>query len=294
MKNKIIICFLIVISSSNSFAYLGMTDMETTRTQAMAGTGVGSVLLNEAPLLNPASIVFYNQSSFYYQKDSSELKEKSDARTRVFNKKKSEIMLITDSSSGFPGGFSYQYQNDDRGRRIRYSLSLARNAGKKSALGLTYSYSDESSRLLEESYSQITLGGTHILNEQLILGMIIVDPGQTETEYFRYTIGAQYSASKIFNILADFGSGDVENYETESYTKWAIQLQSFQRMYLRYGRFHDKLVNQKGTAVGISWVGPKLSIDYSYKISEFISDSSDNLFEDEQFIESSVGLTVLF
>jgi hypothetical protein len=291
---KIFISLSLLIYSVNTIAFNGIEDYETTRTKAMAGAGVASILLNEAPLFNPASIVFFNKSSLYYQKDSNKLKKTSSTRTSDFKTEQNELVLFTDTSAAFKGGLTYQYQNEQAGKRSRISTSLARNLGKKSAIGLTYRYTQEDSAVIDDNYSQIVLGSTFIHDKSLTFGFVIVDPAQKVSEYFRYTAGVQYSLKDFINLIIDVGSGDTHNYEKESFTKWSLQLQSFERFFLRYGRFHDQLTNRKGTGSGISWVGPRFSLDFAYKVSELISQKTDIILTDEQIVESSLGLTVLF
>lgn len=291
---KSIIILLQLIYSVNALSYKGIQDLETTRLKSSAGAGVASILLNEAATLNPASIVFLQESSMYYQKGSDELESDSSSRSSRFKEAHKEMLVITDTSSSLKGGISYQYQNEASGRRTRYTGTFGKHFGKASAFGLGFRYSDESSEFADEQYNQFVLGLTHILNESLIVATTIVDPAQTIDHYFKYTFGAQYTLNEFLILIIDIGSGDVQNYENESFTKWAIQLNSFKRFFLRYGRFHNQITNQKGNAAGISWVGPKFSLDYAIKSSENISNTTDTILDDESIIENSFGLTVLF
>ncbi|MBF0367814.1 MAG: hypothetical protein HQK50_19760, partial [Oligoflexia bacterium] len=50
-------------------------DFETTYLQSTAGTGVGSLLMDESAILNPASISFFNLSSFYLQRTTTDFKD---------------------------------------------------------------------------------------------------------------------------------------------------------------------------------------------------------------------------
>ncbi|MFT6633491.1 MAG: hypothetical protein ACJAS4_003461 [Bacteriovoracaceae bacterium] len=292
IKNLFLI--LQLVYSTTAFSYLGIQDMETTRLASSAGAGVASILLNEAATLNPASIVFMKESSFYYQKGADELSKDNDSRTSSFKEAKNEMIVITDTSSALKGGLSYQYQNGASGKRTRYTGTFGRHFGKGSAFGIGFRFTEEESFLVDEKYSQFVIGLTHILSEDLTIGGIVVDPAQSIEEYFKYTVGAQYTLNKFMILIVDVGSGDVKNYEKESYTKWAIQLNSFKRFFVRYGKFHDQMVNQKGSAVGLSWVGPKFSLDYAIKSSENISTVADTIYEDEKILENSFGLTVLF
>lgn len=291
--NIILLTFLVLLFNIPQ-SYSQIYDYETTRIQSSAGAGVASLLINESSLLNPASIAFFEQSTFYYQKGSTAISNKNNDRKSDYKKGDNQLITITDTSSPVNGGLSYQLQNSEDGRRIRYSTSLAAGTGKSSSLGLIYRYTEESSDIINKDFHQAVVGYNYIYSNSLSFGAVVVDPVQTINEYFNYTLGAQYNLNEFFTVIADIGSGDVANPEKSLFTKWAIQLMSFRQLFLRYGQFDDKFKNQRGFSYGLSWVGPKLSFDYAVKTSEIISINSDNFLKDEKLVETSLGLTVLF
>lgn len=294
---KIILVLTSLIVSLTSrliYSFDGLKDPETTRLKSMAGAGVASILITEAPILNPASIVFFQNSTIQYQQSREILNNISNDRQNRYEDGKKELLVITDTTSGIKGGFSYDYQNVDAGKRKQFSLSFARNIGKKSGFGIIYKHNDEESLITNNKYNQIVIGGTHIISKDLTLGFNIMDALQREPEYFSYTLGAQYTLKDKINLIADIGSGDIKNYEEEGFTKICIQLEAFKSVFLRYGRFHDKRLNEKGTSVGFSWAGPKLALEYALKTSEYISENSSKLLAGEKLIDSSIGLTLIF
>jgi hypothetical protein len=281
---KSVIFFISVILSTNIWAYTGLKDLETTRMKALGGAGVGSLLLNEGPILNPSSLVFIGNSSLYYQKDRDELDEKSSDRARSYNEAKSESIVITDTSTPLKGGISYSYQNENSGKRKRLTGSIASNVGKRSSFGIGLRYNEENSFLMRKTYNQIVLGITHIAKEGINFGFVVVDPMQSNEEYFKYTAGIQYTLHDTIDLLLDAGSGDTQNSEKESFTKVAVQLRTFKRFFLRYGRFHDRLYNEKGSSIGFSWVGPKFSVDFAQKTFEILRNTADTIYADEQIL----------
>ena len=285
---------LIALVSTSSFAYQGLKNPETTRLKSMGGAGVASILINEAPILNPASVVFFNSSTFHYQQSKEELNDISSDRVNSYENGHKELAIITDTSSGLRGGFAYEFQNVHAGKRKQFSLSFARNIGKKSGFGVAYKHNEEDSVVTNRKYSQMIIGGTHIRSKDLTIGFNIMDPLQSEPEYFSYTIGAQYTIKDKINLIADIGSGDVKNYEDYGFNKICIQLEAFESLFIRYGRFHDLHLNEKGNSFGFSWTGPKLALDYAIKSSEIISENSDTLLKGEKLLDSSIGLTLLF
>jgi hypothetical protein len=281
---------LVFLSSSYAF----ISDYETARVQSSAGAGVASLLINESTVLNPASIAFFKQSTFYYQKGEHSLNDKNRLRNNDFKNGNDEFISFADTSSPINGGFSYQYQNLESGKRIRYAASFSNNLSKDSAFGLIYRYTDEKSDIIDDTYHQAVIGYSKIFTEKVSFGFTIVDPVHTVSEYFHYTAGVQYAFNEFFTAIADIGSGDVQNPDKSGFTKLALQVQSFRQLFIRYGQFHDQYKNFKGSSYGISWVGPKISLDYAYKSSEKISSVSDTLLNNEKIIETSFGLTVLF
>ena len=292
--NKIALIITLLCLSAISNAKSQLRDPETTRMISMGGAGVASILIDEAPIFNPASIIFFNQSTLRYQQTREELQDKSKDRTSSFEKGSNELLVLTDTSSAMKGGFAYSYQNTNAGKRKQFSLSFANNLGKKSGVGIGIKHSEEESNITNRTYDQIIIGGTHLHNKKLIFGFNIVDPVQVVDEYFSYRIGAQYTVSSTITLVGDIGSGDTKNFNKEMFTLLSVQLQTFESLFLRYGKFHNKMLNEKGQSFGFSWQGPKLALDYAVKSSEFISEESDTLLTDEKLLETSLGLTLLF
>lgn len=285
---------ILVFISGIIQAHAYLADPLTTKLQSTSGAGVATLHMTESTLLNPASVVFFNQSAFSYQRETTSLEEESKSRSDSYQSSGTDIISLIDTSSSLHGGYTYQYQNGEDGYRKRYSISLAAAISKDAGLGLIYRYTDEDSSVIDDSYSQVVLGFTKVISNKLLIGFTIVDPNQEVSDYFKYTGGIHLTVNDFFDVIADIGSGDVHNKDKESFTAWALQISSFESLYLRYGQFHNKLENRKGTSWGISWVGPKLSLEYSYKISELISNSSDTLLLTEELHTNSLSLTMIF
>lgn len=268
-------------------------DFQTTRLMQLGGAGVGSLLTNESTVLNPASIVFSPASTVNYQRNTEVLKEQSAQRPSYFKEGATEFIGVQDVSTKLKGGFSYLYQNKQSTKRTRYSLSSAAPLTPTLSMGIIYTFTNEDSQIIDDTYHQFTIGFTQIINEKITLGLITVDPQNKISEYSHTILGFQYNMNDFVQFIGDIGSGDNANPEKEAISKIAIQIKSFDSFNIRYGKFYDKYQNIKGIGFGASWVGPKFSIDYAVKSSERISKSSDILFEDEKLIETSFALTAL-
>lgn len=284
---------LTILAFLSGTTHAKLKEFETTRMMQMSGAGVGSLLVNEATVLNPAGLVFVPSSTLYYQKDSTVINEKDSSRSD-YKDGRNEFLSFSDASTPLKGGFSYLYQNENDGKRSRYSLSSAGAVTKSTSLGFIYKYTDETSEIIDNSYHQMTFGLTHIYSENLYMGLIVVDPQNKISEYSYYALGLHYVLNQFIHLIGDIGSGDIANPDKAGFTKYAIQINSFEYFFFRVGKFHDNFNNRRGFSYGISWVGPRFSIDWAYKSSEIISQKSDRLLTGEEQVETSLSIGALF
>lgn len=297
MSNLNSILLFSLIFFSNQYSFAQVRDFETTRLQSSSGAGVASILVNETAILNPAPIVFIPISSFYYQKGSSELDSKSEKRTKKFSGGNNQMYLISDSTSQLKGTFSYQDQAENRYSRKRYTSSLASNLGKKTAFGILYRYTIDNDKYLDEenTFHQAVFGFTHIHSERLSIGGIIVDPFLSHKKDAKAVLGFQYNLTENFLLILDGGANFNEKPNKNTLYKGALQVNFFKDLYLRVGQYRDKTTNFKGSSWGISWIGPRLSLEYAYKTSEVLEDFADQyLYKGEQFVESSISVALVF
>jgi hypothetical protein len=294
LKFKIIFFSITLLISLSSFSQI--RDFESTRLQSTSGAGVASILVNESSILNPAPIVFIPVSAFYYQAGSSKLDTKSPKRSKNFSNGSNQMYLLSDSSGQIKGTFSYQEQAENQYKRKRYTSSLANNSGKKTAFGLLYRYTIDEDSLLDEEkkFHQGVFGFTHIYSPELSFGGIIVDPFLSNKKDARIVLGFQYELTSNFYLIADGGANFNDESHKNTVSRGALQVNFFRDLFLRTGKYHDKANNLKGSSWGISWIGPRLSFEYAYKTSEVIQDNTDYLFQDEQIIESSFSMAIVF
>lgn len=269
-------------------------EFETTRLQSTSGAGVGTILVNEAATLNPAPIVFVPVSSFYYQNGTSKLDSISNGRDNNFGNGSSQMYLLSDSTTRLKGTFSYQDHSENHTRRKRFTSSVANNMGKRTAFGVLYRYTIDKTANNETKYHQGVFGFTHIYSPDLIIGGVLIDPFLASKQDSRSILGFQYSLTDNFFLIVDAGVNMHDKPKEKTISRAALQVNLLKDIYLRTGKFHDNVTNLKGNSWGISWIGPKLSIEYSYKMSEIISDNSDYLYDDEQIIETSLAFALVF
>lgn len=294
LKSNFILIFLSISVSLNLSAKV--RDFETTRLRSSAGAGVAAILVNETAILNPASIVFIPISSFYYQKGSSNLESKSIDRTSDFSTGNDQMYLISDSTTQLKGTFSYQDQADNQFTRKRFTSSLASNVTRNTSVGILYRYTMDHDKIIDEddNFHQAILGFTHINSSKLSFGGTLVDPFLSNKEDARVILGIQYSLTENLLFLLDAGTNFNDKPNDNTLYKGALQLNFFKDLFLRGGQFYDRASHLKGAAWGISWIGPRLSLEYATKTSEVLEDYSDYLFKGEKIIESSVSIAIVF
>src|SRR5690554_2064886 len=227
--------------------------LETTRLMSTSGAGIGSLLLNEAAFLNPASVYFFKSSSFYYQRGSSQLDNESKDREGSIAEGKNEVFLLTDTSSPLKGGFSYQTQSFNGWKRKRLTSSASTNVGERASFGLLYRYTEED---LGESdiYHQVVFGASYVHDEKLTLGATLVDPFQSNPGDTHVGLGAQYSLFQNLQAIADIGTDYRKSLEKGYFWAAALQAQFFGNFFLRHGRNHNSNLESRASSWGLSWV----------------------------------------
>ncbi|MBF0206057.1 MAG: hypothetical protein HQK53_04130 [Oligoflexia bacterium] len=278
-----ICCAITTKSSSTNKVELGPTkrihDYETTRLKSTGGTGVASILMDEASVLNPASISFFNISAIYLQKNSAEFVDDNrfshDEINRPIDKSNTYSVILSDAKEFMKGSISYQKQREWHNERKRYSFSLASPMGKLSSLGviLRYSkdyFSENGETSIEKKYTQLIFGATHALENGLTFGIVAVDPLEKKVEDRKIIIGTQYTISNILTIMADIGSDYREDLSDNVLYRGAIQINLFSDFYLRTGLFRDRCLKEKGTGIGLGWISPRLMLEVAIKSTEFM------------------------
>jgi hypothetical protein len=299
MKYALSISVIIFIAANNFvFAANNIRDFSTTRMMSTSDAGVGAILVNESSFLNPASIAFFSDSSIYYQKNQAELDETSQERNDASDSFKSgeeEALVIADTSGRLKGTFSYQRQRENGSSRIRYTSSFSRAFAKGQSFGLLYRYTmDRTPSDHSDIYHQVTFGYSFIRSNKLSFGLIVVDPFSQKDEDVRAIAGLQYQLVDNLFLLLDAGTNYALDAAENTLTRMAFQVSFYRGFFLRLGKYYDNSTNFQGQSWGISWVGPRLSIDYAYRTTEQIEKNTDYLYADEQLIEQSFALSLRF
>lgn len=297
--NKLI--FTLTLSLVAGAARAQIREFQTTRLNSTAGTGVASVLSTEAAVLNPASSVFFQDSSASYQTYKTSLNKKSDLRAAANDKfssrNESQGFFISDSSGEVKGGMAYIQQAENSFRREKLVLHGAAPMGPNASVGMGYNYvldklpSGSSQR--HQVQHQLFVGSTYVIDEDTILGLVIQDPTRTTPGEERVIGGFHYNLASRLSIMGDVGTQYTKSVSKEYLWRAALQVNVFSDLFIRAGKFYDNVREMKGTGWGVSWMGPNLGVEFAQKISDQFGDGA-YLYQDEQLIDTSLSAIIKF
>jgi len=170
--------------------------------------------------------------------------------------------------------------------------------GKDSAIGFSFRHTKDfdfsKSSAQEDVYNQILLGATHVANENLSFGLLIVDLMQKKKKDSRAFLGAQFMLSDIFALIGDVGAFYQNDLSETLVYRGAIQINFLSDFFVRAGFFEDKGQNEKGNGVGVSWVGPRFSMDLSLKTTKPITNDVPQGNTGSKLSETSMSVSLLF
>jgi hypothetical protein len=251
-------CFWpLLLSAHNS----GWRDFTSPRIAASSGAGVGAILFHDAIYLNPASLVFFNNSSIAYIKGQ---------HKNSTNEGGSESFLLTDSSSELKGTLAYNYKNFNSIKTTHYAFSMGSNIGEKTAFALRINHFNDTLNFNNFStetnqLNRLDFGFTHVFSDDLSFGFLFNDFTKAEKSSRLITAGFQYIISLRLQLLLDGGFHPDYDAQLNSFYKTALQINFLDSLYFRYGVMENNYLDNRGNSWGFSWVTPKLSFDYSFK-----------------------------
>ena len=272
-KTLILCLFFLPLRSDASRNPLPFPSFETSWMESTAGTGVGSLLLDESTILNPAPLAFFNLSSLYFQKTKSKGSSASDQTA----------FMVSDTGKGVPTSISYiATKKNEFNQRKKYSISFAYPVKKRSSLGIGYRIikeksTDPNGRHDKHQYKQTILGLTHVPDPAFSFGLVLINPFKKNDEHSRVTIGIQYVYENFFSLLFDIESHLSSNFSDSMTYKSALQLKIMSDLFFRIGAFKNNKIDQKGMGTGIGWIQPRLSLNLGLKNTHLPSSSQKNV-----------------
>lgn len=282
-------------------AHAQIREFQTSRLISTAGAGVASILSTEAAILNPASSAFFEGSSFSYQSYRTSLQSKDDQTRSAENNQfpssnRSQGFFLADHSGPVKGGVAYITQDENQLERERMVLHAAAPIGKASAMGFSYNYIRDAypktAKDRHKTHHQASIGLTHIIDEDTIVGLVVLDPTRTTPGEERAIAGFQYNLADRFMLIGDFGAQYTKDVSKKYLWRGAIQLNIFSDFFLRAGQFYDNIFEQKGTGWGVGWIGPRFGVEFAQKYAKQFE--SGYVYKDEKLVDTSLSAILKF
>lgn len=298
MKKVIILALLVLISQSS---WAQIREFQTTRLISTSGTGVASVLSSESAILNPAGSAFFSGSTASYTRYSTSLKKENELRDSIPDKfakrNESQGLFVSDHSDTLKGGVAYITQGENDFKRERLVLHSSSIVGEKSSVGLSYRYTldrrPSSTNPRHRTFHQASIGTMHVIDDHTILGLVIVDPTKSNPGDERATGGIQYELAERVTILGDAGFQYTKAYNKAYVWSGSIQLKLFDDFFVRAGQFYDNVRKFKGNSWGVSWLGPRLGLEFAQKFSDQFTKNS-YVYEKEGLVDTSLSAIIKF
>jgi hypothetical protein len=276
-------------------------EFQTTRLNSTAGAGVASILSTEAAILNPASAAFFTDSNFSYHNTKTTLRHKSDEREtsgeNFPNNNRSQGYFMTDQSGPVKGGLTYIKQNENSYERTLMALHTASTISEKASAGFSYRYIQDQNKKISSTRHrirhQMTFGSLFILDTKTSLGLTFIDPTRAVPGAERVIGGIQYAVADKLTLIADFGTQYTKSFSKSYLWRGAVQLTLFNDFFVRAGNFYDNISEFKGTAWGISWIGPRLGLEFSQRFSDQFGQNT-YLYKDEGLVDTSISAIIKF
>ena len=149
------------------------------------------------------------------------------------------------------------------------------------------------SSIRHNTFHQMKIGLMHIVDDNTIIGLVITDPTQSNHGDERATGGFQYDVAERVTILGDAGFQFTRAYNKAYIWSGAIQLKFFEDFYLRIGQFYDNVTKFKGNGWGISWLGPRLGLEFAQKFSDQFAKNS-YVYSEETLVDTSLSAIIKF
>ena len=262
------------LGADNQPQTLSFRSFETTRLKSTGGSGIASILMDEASLLNPASVAFFQASSIYLQKGGGEFKTESGipqsqvGQAALGDKLNSLALIASDGNNKLSGSVSFIQQREGDAKRRQWGLASASAIGSKTALGFTsILQKDELPHKARIKRWHFNIGILHALDENLSIGLVALDPWKRNDPLpqANLILGMQYVYQRSIAIMFDVGSNFYQNLNDYLVARGAIQLKVLKDLFLRVGAFDDRGKQERGSGIGIGWAGPKLVFELAIK-----------------------------
>ncbi len=237
--------------------------IETSRLKSTAGSGVGSILLEESAFLNPASASFFNASSIYALKTTGETSDKNQAQ---YGDNKELGFILADSNPSLSGTLSYFKSKNYFGDQKFLGVSMAGTVDQASALGFSVKKISQTELGQTNEYYLTNIGVTHVVDEYTSMGVLIEDAFKSKAKSTRAYFGIQKALFDSISSNLDLGVNYTSKEISKTFIyKASLQVRVLNDFFLRAGIFKDNEFDESGSGFGLAWVQPKLAFEFGIK-----------------------------
>lgn len=219
-----------------------------------------------------------------------------DDEGNVIQKPKALGAVMADGNPGLSGTISYVDQEELDFERKRWGFSMSSLIGEKSSFGTSIRKSTDTTKSTNTKvdYYQTVFGVTHVLDEQTSLGLVAYDVFDSKADEAKGMLGLQRVFLEYITISADAGADFTADEITDTvFYRGAVQVRVLNDFFLRFGAARDKLKEEKTNGMGLSWVTPRLAIEFALK--DLTQLKSTRYNRDEiKMKETSFGLSMRF
>lgn len=276
---------------------------QTARLKATGGAGVGSMLVIESSILNPAPLAFFGDSFASYQKTSTKFNDKNVERSadnrQLSKANRSEGYFLFDNTSGIKGGFSFVDLRENGFGRERATVTGATMLSESVSAGITVQHNEDTrpswySNNRHKTSNSFVLGLSWVAMESLSFGAVMEDVGKTFKDESRFTLGAQYTLTPDLVVMVDAGGDPRGDFAKRHLWRVAAQYRLFDDFFARIGQYKDNTINEKGLGWGVSWTGPKLGVDFAMKRAKQLDSGKGYLYPNETISDISFAVNLRF
>ena len=233
---------------------------QTTRLKSTAGAGVASLTVDEANSLNPAPLAFFNVMSLYVQRTKGGLSAE-DGTDISSGPIEQNAVIISDTKGSLKGSAGYVEHIKGHEKTKQFSASIATIMGPQSSWGLTYKKTTDGGG--GGGFEQFIVGITHVVSPDFSLGIVLSDPAGKVEGQRRGIVGLQYIYQNFISLMIDGGSDYEAELSENFFHREAVQIKLLGNIYTRFGIFNDKGLKKRGTGTGLSWIQPRLMLDFA-------------------------------
>lgn len=262
---RILFYFLFCICvGKSSFAQLHLGPASS----AKGGAGRASMDVVEAPFLNPAILALLekNYLSMFYGLGSSTESNPMEGQVGL-------VMLDASKDTIAPGSFSYVRDyaqlNGEDNKINQYALSMGKFVSDGFAIGLSVIRQEMEAIGIGNKYADhnINFGALYNFNPMFSLSLTSYNLFQANRDRMPliWAVGSRWQPQKFMSLYLDWEVQSNSENTFKPKTMFGLEFDWGMGLAWRAGYQWDQLKDRNFYTLGLSWIGPRLSLNYAYQ-----------------------------